>query len=49
LDIKAGKIIVSAVVSGPNDGACCPSVNKTLVYTLRDEALRAHQNWTPLL
>ncbi len=34
LRIRAGKIIVDMVAHGPNDPACCPTVNKIASYSL---------------
>lgn len=39
ISIRSGKIILDILKHGPNDPSCCPSVKKTLTYSVKNGAL----------
>jgi len=39
IKIKSGKIILKAILHGPNDSYCCPTQNATLTYVVKNDSL----------
>jgi hypothetical protein len=37
--IESGKIVIKMLVQGPKDGACCPTMKKTLIYKVNQGKL----------
>lgn len=47
ISITSGNIILEILGHGPNDGLCCPSEKRRLVYSVKNNSLVAHQKWKP--
>lgn len=47
VSITSGNIILEILGHGPNDGLCCPSEKRRLVYSVKNNSLVAHQKWKP--
>lgn len=47
ISITSGNIVLEILGHGPNDGLCCPSEKRRLVYSVKNNSLVAHQKWKP--
>ncbi len=44
VSIHGEKVTVELMMHGPNDGLCCPTQFRTLVFTLKDQTLQCNTN-----
>lgn len=46
LQVVAGQVVLDAVVAGPDDASCCPTLRVRRTYGFEDDALRELATWT---